>query len=124
MTSTKTDSNKRTKGAPRKAISNNSSLSLVKHWTQGSLAKVVMPEKIESAVTERCREFLQSPRCFKYYDTFIVTWVYGLIRIFNIVERHLIGMIIMAKYSGNKNSADYSGSELPHGEVCKLYTLV
>jgi hypothetical protein len=33
-------------------------------------------------------------------------------------------MIIMAEYSGNKNSADYStGSEL-HGGVCWLSTLV
>lgn len=41
----------RTKGAPRNATSNGTLLSLPRHWTQGSLANVVMPEKMESAVT-------------------------------------------------------------------------
>jgi len=40
-----------TKGAPMNAISNSSSFSLVRHCTQGSLAKVVIPEKTASAVT-------------------------------------------------------------------------
>lgn len=41
----------RTNGAPMKAMSNGVSLSLPKHWTQGSLANVAIPEKTESAVT-------------------------------------------------------------------------
>ena len=41
-----------TKGAPMKAMSNGVSLSLVRHWTQGSFANVVMPEKMESPVTD------------------------------------------------------------------------
>lgn len=40
-----------TKGAPTKATSKGSALSFPRHCTQGSLAKVVMPEKIELAVT-------------------------------------------------------------------------
>ena len=40
------------KGAPRKAMSKRSRLSFVKHCDQGRRAKVVMPEKIESAVTK------------------------------------------------------------------------
>lgn len=43
----------RTKGAPRKATSKGTLLSLPRHWTQGSLANVVIPEKIESAVTSK-----------------------------------------------------------------------
>jgi len=43
---------KLTKGAPRNAISNGTSLSFVRHCTHGSFAKVVIPEKIASAVTE------------------------------------------------------------------------
>lgn len=43
----------RTKGAPRNATSNGTFFSLPRHWTQGSLANVVMPEKMESAVTAR-----------------------------------------------------------------------
>ena len=42
-----------TNGAPRNAISNGTFLSFVRHWTHGSLAKVVMPEKMESAVTNK-----------------------------------------------------------------------
>ena len=40
-----------TNGAPMKAMSKGTWLSLVRHWTHGSLANVVMPEKIASAVT-------------------------------------------------------------------------
>jgi hypothetical protein len=36
-----------------KAMSNAVSLSLPRHCTQGSFANVVMPEKIESAVTRK-----------------------------------------------------------------------
>ena len=41
-----------TNGAPMKAMSKGDSLSLVRHWTQGSFANVVMPEKIASPVTD------------------------------------------------------------------------
>jgi hypothetical protein len=37
------------------AMSNGTSFSFVKHFTQGSLANVVIPEKMASAVTRRRR---------------------------------------------------------------------
>jgi hypothetical protein len=50
-----------------KAISNGISFSRVRHCTQGSLANVVMPEKIASAVTENCSVSSQSQQSEKRY---------------------------------------------------------
>ena len=45
-----------------KAMSKGVSLSFVRHWTQGSLANVVMPEKIASAVTSNNKDSIYSSR--------------------------------------------------------------
>jgi hypothetical protein len=54
-----------TNGAPRNAISNGTFFSFVRHWTQGSLAKVAIPEKMESAVTgkQRRKRIVKHPVC-------------------------------------------------------------
>jgi len=54
---------------------------------------------------------------------FIITWVDGLIRILDIVERHLVDMIIVTTVSegcGNKNGVDYGVHELHDMRVCRL----
>ena len=92
-----------------KAISNAAFLSLPRHCTHGNFANVVMPEKMESAVTMHIQ--LRIVIWNVVTLTFVVTGVHRLIGILDVSERHLftVLMVIMCNGDMSKRSGDEDG---------------
>lgn len=76
-------------------MSKGTSLSLVRHSTHGSFAKVAIPEKIASAVTERTRMNISvvSNMVGTRRLTRVVARIRRLVWIADIVQRHLIFVV-------------------------------
>ena len=96
-----------TKGAPRNAMSNGTCFSLVRHWTHGNFANVVIPEKTASAVTGTKAMRQKSARMYMYHAreestvlTGIVTRICGLVREPDIVQRHLVFIMAIVTHTG------------------------
>jgi hypothetical protein len=87
---------KPTKGAPMKAMSNFSSIPfLLRQSAQGSLAKVVIPEKTEYAVTANVGESRSIIVGAYIWTLTVIVWDPSLIGIFHVAHRHLFLMMIM-----------------------------
>ena len=100
-----------TNGAPMKAISKGILRSLVRHWTHGSRAKVVIPENIASAVTE---EGIKQPSR-KHGLSQQLTFPYSTIdRLgkFNIIKWYLIMVMpVVVGFNANKIKQQGEGRE-------------
>lgn len=94
-----------TNGAPTKAMSNAASLSLPRHCTHGNFANVVIPEKMESAVTEIIQLRGETLDMELYGLTLVVTGVDRLIGILEVSERHLF-VVVMSDGDTSKRSGD------------------
>lgn len=99
-----------------KAMSNGTSLSLPKHFTQGSLAKVVIPEKTESAVTDRSFRRLESI-CVARARTIVVSGEeLRLIWEPDIVQRNLVVIVAIVSHA----ERGYKGEESEKGKFGHL----
>ncbi len=110
-----------TNGAPRNAMSNGTCFSLVRHCTQGSFAKVVIPENTASAVTGR----KVNPRARTNHrrdsrdghtttrenrlTRVVARVVCRLIRVADIVERHLVFVMTNAERSEGQQERSKQG---------------
>jgi hypothetical protein len=95
---------KLTKGAPRNAISNGTCFSLVRHWTHGNFAKVVIPEKTASAVTDTKAIVKKLRACTRprkeHGLTGIITGVCRLVWEPDIVHGHLVFIMAIMTHTG------------------------
>lgn len=92
-----------TNGAPMKAISKGMCCSLVRHWTHGSRAKVVMPENIASAVTGGSwrGQTLTEAQAVAEKLAFPKVTIYGLWKL-NIFKGYLVKLVVVMGSDANK----------------------
>lgn len=91
-------------------MSNGTCFSFVRHWTHGNFAKVVIPEKTASAVTgmkkrssirmRKLRIVVLRPRR-EHGLTGIVTRVCRLVRVPDIVQGHLVFIMVVVTHAGS-----------------------
>ena len=94
------------------ATSKGTSLSFPRHCTHGSLAKVVIPEKTESAVTVMggmCygRDELDDHQRRRTSGTIVITGIHGLVWEANIVQWHLYTVMMLMTEHGDGRSKQH-----------------
>ena len=80
------------------AMSKGTCLPGPRHCTHGNLAKVVMPEKIESAVTER--DYSRDVTRQKRQRTLVPDLESTFIREAHVVKRHLVMVLVGESHRG------------------------
>ena len=91
------------------AISKRSVLSLPRHCTHGSLANVVMPENIESAVTRKDEHEVHCIGRIRR-TAVIARVVHGLVGVFDVVEGHLHAVVVVVmSVDGGEHRSESDG---------------